>query len=78
MEMLDAPKAQKLIESKGLKTKWVVQQMGLARTTGYYMLQDGRLPKDDKMRSTAVRALAEILGVKESDLLIRPRFKKSA
>lgn len=69
--MLNTSKVQQLIELKGLKVKWVIQQMGLKRTAGYYLLKDGLLPKDEELRRSALEKLANILGVEVPQILLR-------
>ena len=72
--ILDTEKVNKLLNEKGLKIVWVSKQLGLAQTTGYQLFRDGVVPKFPRLpgRTHAMlKALAKMLNVKMSDLVIR-------
>lgn len=76
-ELLDAGTVRKLIEEKGLKQTWVIQQLGLKRTTGYLMMREGLLPKDAATRNKALGKLSALLGVEVRQILLRLGAKRA-
>lgn len=70
-EVLDTELVSRLIDEKGLKRRWLVNEIGLARTTGLQMLRLGLLPKDRVKRTRALRKLSDVLGREPTQLVLR-------
>ncbi len=58
------------LEVKGVKIKKAIEVAGLKSSMGYTMIRDGLLPKDEKIRSNALKKLAEFLNLKVGELVI--------
>jgi predicted DNA-binding transcriptional regulator AlpA len=66
------------IEAKGLKKAWVIRQLGMSRTTGFNLLNNGVLPKDASLAARALRKLADLLDLDETQLTVQVGDKVAA
>lgn len=71
MEILNVPKVGKAIRDKGIRSIWLIGQMGMGRGAGYTLLRNGTLPVDPTVRSRALAKLSEILELEPASLVIR-------
>lgn len=71
MEVLNVPVVGKAIRDKGIRSIWLIGQMGMGRGAGYTLLRNGILPKDEKVRNLALGKLSEILELEPASLVIR-------
>lgn len=76
--LLNAEKLQGLLDKKGLRQKWVIEQVGLKSTAGHMLFRNGLLPKDEGLRTAVLKRLSEILGVDAHKLLLRFEVKKAS
>jgi hypothetical protein len=78
MEILNVPLVGKTIRDKGIRSIWLIGQMGMGRGAGYTLLRNGTLPKDPEVRDRALAKLSEILGLEPSSLVIQVGDKVAA
>lgn len=79
VELLDAPKVRKMITDRGVLLRWVWEKhLGLKRSQGYQLFQNGVLPKDPEKKKMVLKELASFLGVEVGDLLLRLRPRRTA
>ena len=68
-----------LIEAKGMKVRWLYEQLGLSRSTGYQMFRNGLLPKEPTVRRKVLEQLAKFMGKEVPQILLSPsRPRRSA
>jgi hypothetical protein len=69
--VLNVPLVRAEIEKRGLLLRWVIEQLGLTRSSGHALLSDGVLPKDKTRQGRVVRKLAQLLDLEPASLVIR-------
>ena len=71
VEILNVPVVLQTVRAKGIKRRWLIDQLGLKATAGYVMLRNGVLPADKTSRKEVVTKLAKMLGLSVPQILIR-------
>lgn len=79
MEILNVPVVSQILNDRGLKTGWVIQQLGMKRTAGYIMFRNGVLPSDQASRKEVLAKLSKLLGLPLPQIVVSlPRPRRTA